>query len=200
MNPEIRIQFSWLVYNGISKPLHRSEGGGKELISKAQAEETTESYRQAWKPHERVIINGMTSVMGLEFYKTVLDVYIAPVVPVFSTPTLISTKFDPDRFIDILTHELIHVLLSDNTSYNSAAYDAATSALWPFDDVILQNHIIVHAVLQHVFIDILKEEYRLERDIRNSQKSLAYAKAWEIVQEQGYMKIIADFKQRMDLE
>ena len=198
-SPEIRIQFSRLIYNHISKPLADYRNPGYELPGIEKITEKVADYQKAWEPKGAQIIRGIAQTFGLKFYKSVLDVYIAPRVPTFSTPTIISTRYEPDRFIDVLAHELLHVLISDNDSYTFEKYSKARENLFPGKDQLVQNHIIVHAGLESLFRDTLKEPYRLMRDKEACQKLPAYAEAWKIVEDEGYQIIIRNFRSTLEL-
>lgn len=73
-------------------------------------------YKKAWRPYEQKIILNMTELLGLSFRQNILDVYIAPWFHAFSDPLVIGVTKEPDLFVDILTHELFHRLLTDNTA------------------------------------------------------------------------------------
>ena len=192
--PEVRIDFSFLIYNNIAKPMWEHYRPDKQLMSPQRAKEVIEEYKQAWQPHEQIILRGMCELFDLRFYKSVLDVYMSPGAPTFSTPTIITMKFDADEFIDVLTHELLHVLISDNTTLDSEKIGEVFEKIYPEYNRLTQNHILVHAGLKHLYLNVLKEPRRLSRDIVSCKRHPDYAKAWEIVEERGYREIIEQFK------
>lgn len=146
--------------------------------------------REAWEPVEEKILSGLVAVLETEFYKDVIDVYMAPMLPSISSPILISIRYEPDEFIDILTHELIHNLLADGTRRTPLPSEVFPEE----DDPLVQVHIIVHAVAKHVFLDVFGEPYRLQRELQSAQGSPAYARAWQIVEQRDYRHIITTFK------
>lgn len=94
----------------------------------------------------------------MEFRQNIIDIYAAPFYASFSFPMVIATKYEPDRAVEIITHELLHVLLYDNTSQQLDLL--ATEEEWRklFDNVedeIALIHIPVHATLQALFSDVL---------------------------------------------
>lgn len=193
--PEVRIQFSQLIYNKIAKPMFRLMQPDKSLISKEKSEDIASEYISTWKPKEEKILTGLMDAYNLEFYKTTLDVYLCPRVPTFSTPTVISMREEPDRFIDILTHELCHVLISDNKTLNRDQYFQVINKLYPDEERTVYNHILIHAGLKYVFEDVLQEPERTKRDIEAVDHNPPYKRAWEIVEQKGYKNILNDFKQ-----
>ena len=63
----------------------------------------------------------------------------------------IATKYEPDRAIEVIAHELLHVLLYDNTSGELDLF--AKGKEWrklfkDCEDEIARIHIPVHAALQ----------------------------------------------------
>jgi hypothetical protein len=195
--PEVRIEFSYLIYNSIAKPLWAHYCPDKEIMSPIRAQEVLVEYKQAWQLHEQAIMNGMCELFGLCFYKSTQDIYLSPGAPTFSTPTIITMKYDADEFIDVLAHELLHVLITDNTTYNSdEKLGDVIAKLYPDCSRLTRNHILVHAGLKHLYLNVLQEPRRLARDIKNCKKLPDYAKAWEIVEARGYQELIDEFKGR----
>ena len=199
--PEIRIYFSWLLYDTVSVELHKALSTGKELISKEEAGECTADYREAWSAHEGKILPALVELMGMEFYRDVIDVPCAPWFRAVSAPLTMNFRYEPDQFVDVLTHELCHVLLNDNTIYSnkSSQKDLHLGVRWQklFNDdsnFMITNHIPVHALSKYIYLDMLKEPERLVRDIEHVQHNAPYMAAWDYVNEHGYMQIIEQLK------
>lgn len=202
--PEIRIQFSWLLYNTVSKSLHEAKAEpGQERLSGEYYEERTSEYRKIWKLVNDKILNGMTDVLELEFKQDIIDVDLAPWMPNISSPLIIGFyKLTSDTFIDTLTHELAHNLLTDNnvlTLQGVKSGDVDLLSIWKdlFGDdhsFVTLVHIPVHAICKYVYLDILKEPYRLERDIGEMQSYPDYKAAWEYVEANNYKEIIPKLK------
>lgn len=195
--PEIRINFSRLLYESVSKPLAKADN-----IKLHQPEEMiswVEDYRMTWHPLETQILTGMQNCYGLQFYKSVIDVYVAPWIRAMSSPLIMNFKYDTDKFIDVLTHELCHVLLNDNTLIkNPRKLGQIYSQLYPDEDLLTRNHIWIHAGLKYIFLDVLGSPSRLERDIQDHQDSPGYKRAWEIVERDGYKELITQLQQHFD--
>lgn len=200
--PTIRIKDAFLLRENASEKLNKLKGGGKPLRSNKQYEHIVESYQKAWQPYERTIIDAMCKLLVLEFQQNIIDVYIAPEFMPFSDPLVIGTDLSPDFFIDILTHELLHRLLTDNTS---TPYEADLFREWQqlfgkthsFTTLV---HIPVHAVHKAIYLDKLQEEDRLSREFKalKNKKAIDYIKAWDYVNAHGHENIIKQLKDSYD--
>lgn len=196
--PVIRIKNAWLLRENASVHLHELWGKGEVMVSYEETDRIIQRYRDAWVPYENRVLQAMTDMLGLQFRQNYIDVYIAPWFYAFSDPLVIGTGYDPDRFVDVLTHELIHRLLTDNTML---PYEINMFQEWKkiFGDNHLRVttvHIPVHAVHAAIYLDYLKEPERLERDklIDKKYTGEGYVRSWEYVHEHGYKEIVARLK------
>jgi len=87
-------------------------------------------------------------------------------------------------------------LISDNTTLTLEKIIDFFEKVYPDHNQRTRNHILVHAGHKHLYLNVLKEPRRLTRDIASCKDAPDYAKAWEIVEERGYQKIIDEFKAR----
>ncbi|CAN5641792.1 hypothetical protein BH23PAT2_BH23PAT2_07320 [soil metagenome] len=197
--PIIRINDAWLLRDNASKHLNKLYGEGEPLRSDEEYEEITNAYRDAWRPFEKKILSGMRDVIGLQFRQNIIDVYIAPWFNAFSDPMIIGVRSEPDAFVDILTHELLHRLLTDNTTvpHNTRFFTEWKKLYGKQHSFNATVHIPVHAVHKAIYIDILKAPERLKRDVAFVKKYDAkdYLKAWDYVEKKGYKEIITELKQ-----
>ena len=196
--PEVRIKDAWLVRENVSTHLHELWGKGKELADDEWMEKRVKDYQKAWRPYRQKILQGMTETIGLYFRQGIIDVYIAPWFNAFSDPMIIGVMREPDEFIDTLTHELIHRLLTDNTTIPHE-----TKLLSEWQNLFGKNHsfstlvhIPVHAIHKSIYLDVLDAPNRLKRDINGNKKFNAtdYVKAWDYVEKHEYKKIIDKLK------
>lgn len=201
--PEVRINFSWLLFYDEVQKLK----GDYKLESHEQFEEWTTNYRQAWRKREAKILPALQDCLGVTFYKPVIDVALAPFFRCKSDPLIINFRNEPDQFVDVLTHELCHVLLTDNNKLQlgndetpidlEQAWQGLFGKEHDFHTLV---HIPVHAICKYIYLDILKEPQRLSRDM-DTVKTYAkagdnpYTKAWEYVEKHDYKQLIADLKQ-----
>jgi len=198
-NPTVLITYANLLRNVriVSAP-------DSTLLTYDEAEDKAEAYRQAWSAKEQLILDGMQTCMDLTFAAPVIDVAVAPWQydwAAISFPLILDMAHEPDAFIDILTHELFHVLFADNQIITSKNQRAQSRLQWEklFGEEHSGGtlvHIAVHAALKYMYLDIHKEPYRLTRDIERSRQYPDYQQAWDYVEQHDYRDIIAKLKQR----
>ncbi len=199
--PEIRIYFSFLLYYGESKIL----AGDNELGTYEGHEKWTKAYRKEWMKYEKRVLSSLTKVLGISFYKPVIDVACAPYFVPKSDPLIMNFRYEPDEFVDVLTHELCHILLTDNNKtsihdyVNKPKLDLAKEwkKLYSIDDFNALVHVPVHALSKYIYLDVLKQPERLKRDMKTMESyanNEAYVEAWDYVNEHDYKKIIEDLK------
>lgn len=193
MLPEVRIKFGFFL-EPVFEAHHRVEHPEWKSPPSSEVFKKIDEFDAAWKPYEHKILQGLVDTLGLDFYQNVVDVFIVSGMRGgFSTPMFIGSNREPDQFIDTLTHELVHRLISDNTK----KIDWKKLHQEQFPDVketLVLNHIFVHAVHKKIYLEVLNEPYRYERDLARCERFPAYKEAWRIVNEVGYQKIIDEFK------
>ncbi len=202
MKPNIRIKNGWLLRANVSIYLHKLWAKeGDQLIDREGIDKKVEAYSRAWEKHEDKILKGMVHITGLEFRQNIIDVYIAPWFNAFSDPMVVGVIYKPDVFVDVLTHELLHRLLTDN-NYVSNNVDLVKEWRKMFGKQLTHIallHISVHAIHKAIYLDILKAPERLERDVvyykKFDKKGDSYATAWDYVEKHDYKKIIEQLKE-----
>ena len=57
---------------------------------------------------------------------------------------------------------------------------------------------LVHAILKYIYLDVLKDKDRLEKNIQTSEKHSTddYIRAWKIVSDCDYRKIITNLQNK----
>ena len=199
--PTIRIYDSFLLNNAVVpllRPQLEATGRGIEAESEF-IEVKAEEYRSAWAAYEPTIVPEMCEALGVVFAQNMIDAYVAPFAHSFSNPMVISTKHSGDRFIEVFTHELSHRLLTDNDKYQPGLFDWRLLDSWiamfgAEHSRVTHVHIPVDALLEHIFIDVLKEPRRLTRDKEIARKYPDYDSAWKYVERVGYKNILKDLR------
>lgn len=201
--PEIRFRDPFLLIGAIYDDIEPAymppvaKTDERDKLSRDSINKKLDEYEKAWRPYEQKLIKGMCDLLNMEFRQNVIDIYAAPFYTSFSFPLFIATKYEPDRAIEVITHELLHVLLYDNTSQE---LDLATKGEeWrklfkSVNDEIAQIHVPVHAALQVLFDDILEEPERTKRDKEMCKNYPSYKLAWEYVEKVGYKKIVEQIR------
>ena len=199
---EIRIYYGYLLAGYESEIL--AEKFNLKMETEAQYLKWTDNYRQEWEKYESKIIPALQRALGVKFYRQVIDVNCAPFFIPKSDPLIMGFKNLPEVFVDELTHELCHVLLTDNNKLQIHSSNPGKrgdliklwTELFGDHDIGKLVHIPVQAMMKHIYIDVLKEPERLERDIETSQTygKVAYSGSWEYVEKHGYKQIIKKLK------
>lgn len=194
--PKIRIKYNRFL-DPIFKVYIKSNPKWKDWVEPTEAEvkERVKKYKEEWAKYEKKILEGICGLLDLNFSQNIIDIHIVSGNDrQFSNPVVIKSGFKPDEFIRCITHELIHRLFSDNLQKISG-WDFLTTN-FPDENKLTQNHILTHAILKFVYLDILENKKMLEKNIEVSLKSsfFEYKQAWDIVENRGYKELITRFK------
>ncbi|OHB09958.1 MAG: hypothetical protein A3G05_01400 [Candidatus Zambryskibacteria bacterium RIFCSPLOWO2_12_FULL_45_14] len=193
--PEIRFKYGWLLTDAFYNY--------RKMIPKFKKEKPPtwkkmrvliKDQKKVWKKDEKKIIKAMQKIIGLNFYQNLIDVYIVDGhKSAFSDPMVINYRYHGEGFVDVLTHELLHRLLTDNMQ-------GKNGGSWPhkiypkIKNRTTIYHILVHAIHQEVYLNVLKRPDRLKHDIEKCKQWPSYHRAWNIVERDGHMNIINQFK------
>lgn len=191
--PQIRIQYAWLLASVTGEALNKENGDGSPLGSYADFQAIAKTYTDWWTPHNDEMLQAICNILGLEFRQNIIDVYVSPWFTPISDPMTVGPGFrDEDNFVNVLIHELIHRLITDNTSvpYEHNHLNDWKKSFGKDHSQVTLVHIPVHAVLKKLYLDEVNRPDLLELDISKSQKYPAYAKAWEYVEQHDYNEII----------
>lgn len=153
-------------------------------------------YKQEWVKSGDKRLSGICDIMGFKFRRNVIDVYIiSGISRQLSDPIVIKSGFTPDEFVDTLTHELIHKLFEDNVKKFPIAI---LKEMFPNETETTRNHVITYSVLKYIYLDVLKDQSRLERNKEKSRKHSTndYIRAWEIIEKEGYLNLIDSIKRK----
>ena len=162
--------------------------GKKEVL------ERVKNYKTEWTKQGEEILQGICGTLNLDFQRNIIDVHVVSGIPRgFSEPIVVKSSFSPEEFVDTLSHELIHVLFQDNIEKVPMSI---LSEMFPQENQLTKNHVITHAVLKYIYLEILKDHPRLDKNIKRSLDagSQDYMRAWEIVEKKGYRELIDEFK------
>jgi hypothetical protein len=168
-------------------------GDGTPLEPYEYYSEIAKKYANWWQPEGEAILRVMCEITGLRFRQNILDVYVAPWFYAFSSPMVLGVIFKTkDSLIGVVTHEIIHRLLIDNTTYD---YNYDFAKLWRkmFGAELSQNalvHVPVHAIANKLYVDIMNRPDFVELDKKRSAEYPDYVAAWDYVDRVGYNEVI----------
>lgn len=161
----------------------------EEIIRRVRA------YKAEWKKYEDKILWAISKSLGLPWRRSYIEVHIVSGLSrAISHPLIIKGGYTPDEFVDILTHELIHEILYYNEILEEEIPEFAER--YEKETILTKRHITLSAVLKYIYLDVLKQPDRLERNLENAAKHASgdYSRAWEIVDKEGYKTTIKRFR------
>jgi hypothetical protein len=194
MNPNIRIKNGWLLQGMIDDYIAEIPDFKHVAPAPEEFKEKIEGYQRLWSEHEKKILDGIQELSGLRFNEKIIDVYVVHGFHrAFSDPLVMSSKYEGAEFVDVLTHEIIHRLFTDNTAGQDVS--AWVRSRFPdVDDKKAIDHIMVHALHEAIYREVLDDERRLEADVIKSQRFPGYKLAWKKVAEAGCKNLLAEFR------
>jgi hypothetical protein len=191
--PEIRISYSWLLSGQASEIMNEKYGDGTSLRTFEEYEAIVEKYDKWWSPFGEDILNGLCDILQLEYRQNIIDIYVAPWFSPISNPMVIGPAFhSQNALINTITRELIHRLLTDNTSINYK-HDLLTDWKILFGDNHDFNtlvHIPFHAVMKRLYLDVIDRPDLLKLDIDDVSSNKPYALAWDYVNNHDCVELI----------
>jgi hypothetical protein len=167
--------------------------GDAEYPSEISLIEKVDEYQNAWKEHESDILNGVTRLLGLNFAEKEIVVYVIGFGRAHSDPLVIPSNFKPQEAVGIISHELLHRLLTHNMERLNE--DIVSPQLFTGETSGVAIHVVIHAILEHIYRDILGSEELLAWDIAKSNGD--YKRAWDLVAELGYKNVIEKIRGRV---
>lgn len=200
--PQVDITYSKLLdriftFYCQNEPTLKKGWGNWVPLPAEKLEKNIELFHEKWEADGKQILHAVCDRLELSFHRNVIPVYVVSGSPrPFGDPVIIRADFvTPDSFIDVLTHELIHILFMDN---QDKVPWSIFMEMFPAETPDTQNHVIVHAALKYIYLEVLKDPERLQKDINRSRKhgNNDYIRAWEIVEERGYKELITQFTKK----
>ena len=145
-----------------------------------------------WRKFEKKILTEISRITRLKWKERRIICYIVGVGRPFSEPLTIRTYGKLwDRFIDVLTHELIHNIFNENDGKYMKWYNYVFKK-YSKELRATKTHIALCAVHWKLLLKLFDEE-RLKKEIKRYRKDLDYKRAWEIVEEENPDVILNKF-------
>ncbi len=181
MKTKIRLQVSQLL-------------NGRFKLDTEGLEEKRDALLVEWNKQEDKIVDGLTQITGLTFLRNYIDVFLIKATEggSISFPLIVKVSEDDSKTMCVIVHELIHNIMWDNNEKDN--WSSKVRKLYPLENKKTAIHVAVHAILEAVYVDILKKLKDIVKVIEDSQKFPDYKRAWEIVKEEGYKNIIAKLR------
>jgi hypothetical protein len=192
MLPKIIFKYSH-VYSQNWQSWFQLYGKSDRKFSHEDIQEYVKKVEVEWEKLEKIVLHELGKTVKLKWKEREIICYVVGDCRPFSDPLTLPIYDDTSLFIDVLIHELVHRLFSQDNNYEEAEKS------WGYFDDKYKNetfltriHIPLNATLEHIYRKILDTK-RLDRDIKRSSFRIDYAKAWENVAKDGYKNIIKKF-------
>ena len=198
MTPKIIFKYSWIYdqkWKEWIKTYERKTGrypGTNRILN------YTKKVEKLWRRDEKKILGELSEITGLKWKSEFIHCYVVGRCIPFSDPlTLPVYDKYPDYFIDTLIHELIHQLFTqEGNEKKSEKARNYINRKYRKEPTKTRIHIPLHAFHSHIYLKFFNEK-RLNRDIKLISHLPEYKRSWEIVQKDGYEKIMGEFKKRI---
>ena len=179
-------------------PVFASDARAQDLtwqpMPAEDVEKQVQKYKTLWAEKEDLILKSLTDILELHFLENYICAYIiSGQKGGMSDPIIISANTKEERFVDVLTHELIHRLLS----YHAEEIDTrkiTTTLFGHFPSMKTTAHIMVNAVEEYLYREVLHDEEMLRWNINYMQPYPALKASWDYVQEKGYRELLEVYK------
>lgn len=205
--PEIEIKYSPKldpIFLGHMRHESKHKGSWQKWKpwSKEQAEKRVEEYKKEWGKYEKRILEGMCDVIGVNFYKNVIGVYVViPSMRNFSDPIVIRGTDSPRQFVVTLTHELLHELLpytEDEESPHAVYFKIFKEMVSGDHRKTMIFHVVTYAVMQYLFKDVVRDEKLWSMAVERAVPHKDYKGALDVIEKRGYMEIIQEFREKFE--
>ena len=185
MNPRLKFIYSSLYYSNMFG--HAISAKDAEMTKRKIAR-----FEKRWKQVGEKILTELSRVSKIRWAEKEIEVYVLPTKRInFSSPLTINAHLPIEDAIDVLTHELIHRILGQSTR-SKASWRGVTPLFRQYmksEGLTVYVHILVHALHEHIYRKI-RGLARLRQDRAKCKHHKDYQRAWEVVDELGYMSVI----------
>ncbi len=185
MIPKLYFQRSW-IYDQRLKVPENTERFEEDFIRSQ-----IKGYEAIWQSEGDQILQELVEITKLQWHNPEIFCYVTiwNIAP-FSDPLTINPRWEADRTRDLITHELIHRILSHDLNFQiiKARWDQLMEKYKEYS-LTTRLHIPVHAIHEHIIRKFYTEK-ELERD--KIKKFPDYYTAWEVVEKEGYKNIIKE--------
>lgn len=171
------------------------EADGKEYPARLEIRDTMQHWRSVWSVtnDERGILSKLVELTKRVPERNLECFVYGAGLNAMSTPFLMPTRtmkgsqWTDDFFIQIITHEMLHIFLTTDTD----KYWEMVRDKYSDESPSCQNHIVLYAMLQKIYEDCFAA---LPPDFARDNLPPGYARAIEIVREEGSDALIAEYQ------
>ena len=148
-------------------------------------EEKTAEFREVWDRIGNKVIKAIEEKSKRNFPYSIVHVHLVKVIHRTQAESMIFPyNTTADEFASYLIHELCHLSGYTHTPDFAEKYKN--------ENISVRQHIIINAMIEYIFRDILTRVDYLEKEKSRGQKHSndTYTNAWKIVEEEGYKHIL----------
>jgi len=158
------------------------------------------SLKNMWEKYGPSILKAMCEITEIEFKRSIIDIYVVNGCNrSYASPIIVHSGLPLTALIDLITHELIHVLLNDYFGKHSDnKLRTIMKNLYPNETGTTYMHIIVYSIYKYIVSNVFdKEHYKIEIVNASKHKTNEYSKAWEYIEKEGHLAIIKKVKHEL---
>jgi len=170
-----------------------------QLMSEQTIDGMLSAAEGSWSKDGAKIISELSDVAQLPWKEEIIQCYlVSDYKYAFSDPlTIPISKYSPDKsgFVDIVSHELIHRLLSANEDQlgNVKRFMKET---FPNIKPNTEVHIILYGIQSQVWQNLLGAEQRKNLFLTVPDVE-SYIDAWNIANNLGYDRVVDEFRKKI---
>ena len=196
MYPRVIFRYSWIYdehWRSLPAMYWRKR---RPYPSAKKIEAYARRLEKAWRPTESKLLREMSRVTGLPWKQERQLCYVVGRAIPFSDPLTIPVYRIARGGVDVLTHEMIHRLFSQEGNFQKISRPWQRYAQrYRHEDPNTKIHIYLSAIHQHLLLKFFGRK-RWQEEVRFARGRSAYSRTWDIVAEVGYQKILSDFSSR----
>ena len=203
MLPKINFIWSFIYQSDVHSLFIKTEKYDYEEYEK-YVSNFINNLKLEWKKHSEGVLNYMEEISGLKWRNAEIDCFVVKISPFYSIsyPLTIPIQFEADnqvytlsqdRYIDMLIHELIHILFVQNEIITNNYFGYLLKKKYSDEEFNAAIHVPVHAMYKKILLCFFNEA-RLATDIKMSDYYPDYKRAWDIVMKEGEDKILEEMK------
>lgn len=180
--PKIIFRRSWLYDSALARRQEFKNPDEKKL------QKAFTKIQKDWKVHEALLLKEISKVTKLKWNEKEIVIYFSYGIFPYSDPLTINPRSD----IHVITHELIHRILSEDENWLKIKKRwGKFMSKYKKEDKACKVHIIIHAVHMEIMSKLFDDKV-IKKEILSTAHNLPYARSWEIVQQDGYKNIVKE--------
>jgi len=197
MIPKIKFKYSWIYDQKWKEWMKFYRPDFKTYPSEKTIIKYIKDVKKLWKGEEKKVLGELSKITKLKWKSKTITCYVVGQAMPFSDPLTVPIYDEKNWFTDVLTHELIHQLFTQEGNQKKAklSWKYLEKKYKPHSKITI-NHIPLFAIHSYIYLKFYSKK-RLNHNIKIMSYYKGYKEAWEIVQKEGYENIIKEFVGRI---